>query len=133
MAAVIPLNVRLTPPMKTVRQRALLVVSERIKPFSTRLESLSMKLANSVHLTDCSIGQEPARHGRLLRGEGEKDRCATTDTEKLEPYYLEYGEDISGPRTREMPAIVRLSRKVSVGQAPTAASLPIPLRKKMRM
>jgi len=30
-------------------------------------------------------------------------------------------------------AIVRLSRKVCVGQAPTAAFLPIPLRKKMRM
>jgi len=30
-------------------------------------------------------------------------------------------------------AIVRLSRKVSVGQAPTAASLPIPCRKKMCM
>ena len=34
---------------------------------------------------------------------------------------------------RRFLAIVRLSRKVSVGQAPMAASLPIPCRKKMCM
>lgn len=39
------------PPMKAIRQRALVVVSERIKPFSSRLEFLSMKLANFVRLT----------------------------------------------------------------------------------
>ena len=53
-----------------------------------------------------------------------KKRCAITGTEKPEPYSLEYGEDISGPRTREMPAIVRLSRKVSVGHASTAGCVP---------
>jgi hypothetical protein len=78
-------------------------VSERIKPFSPRLEPLSIKLADPVRLTDCSIGQEPERHGHLLRGAGEKDRCATTDTEKPSPYSLEYGEDFSGPRTMEIP------------------------------
>ena len=43
--------------MKMVTQRALVVVNERIKPFSTRLEPLSMKLADFVRLTVCSIGQ----------------------------------------------------------------------------
>ena len=46
--------------MKPVTQSALAVVSELIKPFSSRLEPLSMKLVNSVRLTDCPIGQEPA-------------------------------------------------------------------------
>jgi hypothetical protein len=43
-------------------QRVLVVVSDGIKPFSTRLEPLSMKLANFARLTDCSIGQEHAGH-----------------------------------------------------------------------
>ncbi len=48
--------------MKTVTQSALAVVSERIKPFSSRLELLSMKLADFVRLTVCSIGQAMVLH-----------------------------------------------------------------------
>ena len=81
-------------------QRVLVVVSDGIKPFSTRFESLSMKPANFVRLTDYSIGQEPAQHCRLSRGEG---RCATAGPEKPEAYSLEYGEDFSWPRTKQMP------------------------------
>ena len=44
------LSVRASPAVKTVTQRGLAVVSERIKPFSTRLESLSMKPANFVRM-----------------------------------------------------------------------------------
>ena len=57
MATVIPLSVRVTPPMKTVTQRAFVVVSERIKPFSPQLEPLSMKLANSVCLTIAQLAR----------------------------------------------------------------------------
>ena len=41
-----PLNMQATPPMKTVTQRALVVVIERIRSFSPRLEPLSIKLTN---------------------------------------------------------------------------------------
>jgi hypothetical protein len=53
---VIPLKVRAIPPMSIATQRALAVVSTLIKSFSTRLEPLSMKLANSVPLMDCLLG-----------------------------------------------------------------------------
>lgn len=41
-----PLNVKTTPPIKTATPRALVVISNRIKSLSPRLESLSTKLTN---------------------------------------------------------------------------------------
>ncbi len=122
----IPLNVRMIPPMKTIRQRALVVVSERIKPFSPRLEPLSIKLADSVRLTDCSIGQAPARHCRLLRGEGGKGTCATHTPKNRSRIRWNTVRIFQGREQRRYLAIVRLSRKVSVRQEVMWFSSPCP-------
>jgi hypothetical protein len=96
-------------------QKALVIVSEGIKPFSTRLESLSMKLANFVRLTDCSIGQEPARP------QAPKNRRRIHwNTVRI----------FRGQEHSRGLAVVRRSRTVNVGQAPIAMFLPILRRKK---
>jgi len=111
--------------MKTVTQRALVVISERIKPFSPRLEALSIKLDNCVRwivqlarsLPDIAICHE-AKEGKVdARPQTPKDRSRTRwNTVKI----------FQGREQRRYLAIGRLSRKVSVGLEVTWFSSPCP-------
>jgi len=47
--------------------------------------------------------QKPVRHCHSSRGEGGGGRWAAAGPEKPEAYSLEYGEDFSGLRTKQMP------------------------------
>ena len=46
--------------------------------------------------------KEPVRHCRASRGEGGAGRCTTAGPEKPAAYSLEYVEDLSGPRTKQL-------------------------------